>query len=84
VAKFPKPYFRRQRGTWAVQIGDRQIGLGADRDEAFRRYHELMAAEGQAPPEPAAPEHPLVVTVLDDYLVWLHKRVEEGIKAGRT
>ncbi len=84
MAKFPKPYFRKQRGTWAVQIDCRQIGLGPDKDEAFREYHRIMAAEAQQQPAQAQPEHPLVVTLIDDYLDWLKKRVEEGAKAERT
>jgi hypothetical protein len=40
---FPKPFFRTARNAWFVQIGDRQIKLAADKDEAFTRYHELMA-----------------------------------------
>jgi hypothetical protein len=82
--RFPQPYFRAQRGTWCVQVGGRQITLGDDRDEAFREYHRLMAERGQgAGAEPvstsgAAATHPHVVTVLDSYLDWILKRVEEG------
>ena len=47
MAKFPKPYFRKQRQVWAVQIGGRQISLGTDRKEAFAEYHRLMASEGR-------------------------------------
>lgn len=47
MAHFPKPYFRKGRGLFYLQIDGRQINLGPDRDEAFRRYHEIMAQ----PPE---------------------------------
>jgi hypothetical protein len=49
TAKFPRPYFRSQRGTWCVQLRGRQITLGSDRDEAFRLCHRMMAEQGQAP-----------------------------------
>src|SRR4051812_23311844 len=42
VAHFPKPYFRKNRGRWYVQIDDHQHNLGADEKAAFDRYHELM------------------------------------------
>jgi integrase len=42
----PKPWFRNDKNAWYVQIGKRQISLGKDQDEAFRRYHRLMAEEG--------------------------------------
>jgi hypothetical protein len=88
--KFPQLYFRAQRGTWCVQLGGKQITLGADRDEALREYHRLMAERGQdvsgdaSPASNAATAHPHVVTILDSYLDWLLKRVEEGTKGRRT
>ena len=38
---FPKPFFKKGRGVWYVEIDRKQINLGPDRDEAFRRYHQL-------------------------------------------
>ena len=49
MAHFPKPFFRTARNSWFVQIGPRQIKLGADKDAAFTRYHELMAAPNAKP-----------------------------------
>lgn len=51
-----EPFFRKDRSLWYVQLDGRQINLGADRDVAWRRYHELMAerSKQQPPPEPAA------------------------------
>ena len=46
MAKFPRPYFRSQRGTWCVQLDGKQITLGSDQAEAFREYHRLMAMRG--------------------------------------
>ena len=39
----PKPFYRKSRDTWYVEIDGRQINLGKDRDSAFQRYHEIMA-----------------------------------------
>jgi integrase len=41
-----KPWFRKQTGCWYVEIGERQINLGKDKDEAQRQYHRIMAEEG--------------------------------------
>jgi len=40
---FPKPFSKKSRGVWYVEIDRKQHNLGADRDEAFQRYHQLMA-----------------------------------------
>lgn len=40
---FPKPYFRKARKLYYVQIDGRQINLGSDREEAYAAYHRLMA-----------------------------------------
>lgn len=42
MARFRKPFFRDSRKLWYVQIDGRQINLGPEREEAFRRYGELM------------------------------------------
>jgi integrase len=39
----PKPFFRKSRDTWYVEVDGRQINLGKNRDAAFQRYHEIMA-----------------------------------------
>jgi len=65
---FPKPYFRKNRQTWTVQINGHQHNLGRDRDAAFKQYHELMATP--APQE--APQKPSdsVLTIIERYLDW--------------
>ena len=40
---FPKPFYRKSRGRWYVEIGGKQVNLGPEKEAAFRRYHELMA-----------------------------------------
>ncbi len=75
-SKFPKPFFRSARKAWFVQVGGKQIKLGPDRDEAFRRYHEIM---GQPDTPQAQVDSSSVVGVLDAFLDWCQKH-----KAGRT
>ncbi len=82
--KFPRPYFRSQRGTWCIQLDGRPITLSSDKDEAFRMYHRLLAERGQEGSLTLSSSAPLVVVVLDAYLDWLYKRVQEGTKAQRT
>ena len=35
MTKFPKPFYRADRGLWYVQLDGKQIKLGPDRDNAF-------------------------------------------------
>ena len=67
---YPKPFFRAPRGLWYVQIDGRQVNLGPERDEAFRRYHDLMA-RGRDRPEPPAGD--AAVSILDAFLDWCQK-----------
>jgi integrase len=62
--KIPQPWYRKGRG-WFVWINGKQHALGKDRDEAFRRFHLLMAGEVPTPkakPEPT-PEPKETLTV---------------------
>ncbi|HOW74025.1 MAG TPA: site-specific integrase [Phycisphaerae bacterium] len=65
MARFPKPFFRTARLAWFVQVGSRQIRLAEGRDEAFRRYHEFMAAPQEPPP---VSKSELVAVVVDAFL----------------
>jgi integrase len=78
----PKPFHRKQRDRWYVEIDGRQVNLGRDRDSAFATYHRLMAQRGETPakagasqsqPAAAGDMSPLVVCVIDDYLDWCQK-----------
>lgn len=42
MPRFPKPWFRKDRSSWYVQLDRKQHNLGPDRERAFRRYHDLM------------------------------------------
>ena len=43
AGKVPQPWFRKSTQSRYVCIGGKQVPLGKDRDEAFRRFHSLMA-----------------------------------------
>jgi integrase len=65
MAHFPKPFFKKSRGLWYVEIDRKQVNLGRDKDEAFRLYHVMMA-------EPRKRQTPTstVLEVIDTYLDW--------------
>jgi hypothetical protein len=69
----PEPFFRTARNAWYIQIGSRQIKLGPDKEEAFRKYHQLMAAP-QEIPAPATTST-LVVFVVDGFLEFVQKNL---------
>ncbi len=65
MPKFPKPWFRRDRNAWYVQLNGKQIKLSSDRATAFACYHELM----KAPHRPSvAPTD--VMALIDQFLEW--------------
>jgi hypothetical protein len=66
--RFPKPFFRESKQTWYVQIGKRQTSLGKDREEAFRRYKEIILHEEGKPAEPQ--QRLKVAEVCDLFLDW--------------
>lgn len=39
----PKPYLRKQTRSWYCSISGRQIPLGKEREDAFDKFHKLMA-----------------------------------------
>jgi integrase len=77
VPQFPKPFFRPRKNRWYVQLDGKHVNLGPDKDDAFRRYHELMAAKKR--PIPAAPpsDDPLLIEVLDAFLDWCLRHREK-------
>ena len=69
----PKPFFCKYTQTWYVTLGGKQINLGPDEDEAFRKYHELMASRGRV-----QVTYDSVPRLLDAYLTWLQENRSEG------
>ena len=65
---FPKPFFRKSRGLWYVQVNGQQHNLGPDRTRAFEQYHDLMR---QPQPKPVAGDS--VVGIIDSFLDWCQK-----------
>jgi integrase len=66
----PKPFFRKQTGTWYVQVGKKQHNLGPDEQVAKQKYHALMA--GRQP----VTEDTTVYGVLFQFLGWNKQRRE--------
>src|SRR5450759_572871 len=62
----PKPWLRKQTGTWYVQLGGIQHNLGQDKKEADKTFHRLMAGEGLAVPLKDLPLSGLVEQFLTD------------------
>lgn len=65
---FPKPFFKKARGVWYVEIDRKQVNLGPDKEEAFRQYHQLM---GQPRKRSVSPES--LVAIIDAFLEWTQK-----------
>jgi integrase len=82
--RVPKPWLRKQTGTWYVQIDGVQHPLGKDKKEADKKYHRLMAGEGLARPRedslPALIEHFLADaarSVTPKTLTWYREFLED-------
>jgi len=73
VPHFPKPFFRASRKLWYVQLNGRQINLGSDKDEAFKKYHKLLASPEQAAETVTQSDEMLVVQLFDQFLCWVEK-----------
>ncbi|TWU64513.1 Tyrosine recombinase XerD [Crateriforma conspicua] len=70
----PKPFFRKSRKRWYVQIGGKQINLGPDKEEAFRRYYQLMAdAASGIPAVPKTDDNHLVASLCEYFLEWVQR-----------
>lgn len=67
----PKPFWREFTKCWYVQIGKKQVRLDPDREEAYRRYHEIMARKPEEPLEEKPASGQLVIQVLDTFLDWV-------------
>lgn len=68
MAHFPKPFFKKRRGLWYVEINRKQINLGPNREAAFAQYHQLMA---QPRATPVSSES--VILIIDSFLDWVKR-----------
>ena len=69
MAHFPKPFFKKARKSWYVEINRKQIKLGFDKEEAFQLYHQLM----QQPAEEATISPDSLVGIIDAFLDWTQR-----------
>ncbi len=67
----PKPFWREFTKCWYVQIGKNQVRLATDREEAYRRYHEIMARKPEEALEAKPASSQSVIEVLDAFLDWV-------------
>ena len=63
MAHFPKPFLKKARKSWYVEINRKQIKLGFDKEEAFLQYHLLM----QQPAEEATTSPESLVGIIDAF-----------------
>ena len=74
MAHFPKPFFKKARQLWYVEIDRKQHCLGPDKEAAFQQYHALMQARRVGELQRAAAGlNPLVVVLADAFLEWVKK-----------
>lgn len=62
-----KPWYWKLRKQWVVNINGKRHYLGRDREEAHRRYHELMLDK------PVLVTHGAVAELCEQYMDWLQK-----------
>lgn len=71
----PKPFFRKSKRAWYLQLGKRQISLGKDKKLAWIKYHQLMA-DGEPIQETATIE-----MLFERYLGWVEEHRKPGTYA---
>ena len=70
----PKPFYRKSRDTWYVEVDGRQINLGKDRESAFQRYHAIMATPAEVRQNHSVGGTGLKLTELfDQFLGWVQQ-----------
>jgi integrase len=65
----PKPFFKKSRQCWYVEINRKQIRLGTEREKAFDLYHQLMTQPREQPVTAGS-----LVELVDLFLDWVQKR----------
>ena len=63
----PQPFFRSATKSWYVQLGQRQVPLGPDKDAAWDEYHRLMTERKDI----EATADATVCAVLEAFLDWV-------------
>jgi integrase len=74
AGRIPRPWYRKEKGGWYVCLEGRQVNLGKDKDEAFRKFHRLMAGDKESPGV-QKPNGPTVAELAEHYLADMGRRV---------
>lgn len=73
MKKRPRPFFRKPRGLWYIQIGGKQFNLGPDKTSAKRQADELLKQHYK----PRVPSSS-AIAVFDQFLSWCKQNRAEG------
>jgi len=65
MARPPKPWWHSESGEYRVMIRGQRHHLGSDKDEAERKFHQLMAQPVEKPVRSDT-----VVVLIDEFLDW--------------
>ncbi len=65
----PKPFFRKFTQSWYVTLKGTQIPLGKNEEQAWQKYHEMMAKQDQI-----IDGFGTVSELFDGYLDWLEQK----------
>ena len=69
MSRSAKPWFWKVRKTWCVTIEGTRHNLGAEKREAFQRFHELMV---EPPPKPVLVDDS-IHAIFEQFLEWVQK-----------
>src|SRR5262245_2147356 len=68
MAHFPKPFFHPKKNRYYVQLDGKQINLGPEEEEAFRRYHKLMSERvNPVPVVISSDSNPALTAIVDEF-----------------
>jgi integrase len=76
--KCPKPFYRKQRDCWVLQVGKRTWTLASGKEnegEAWKAYHRVMASLGRGTAGEDGEKDAHIDMVCDLYLEYAQKRV---------
>ena len=79
----PQPWYRKDRG-WFLTLNGKQIRLGRSRDDAFRRYHQIMAQQATHPGRRTLAAEVTLAEVIEEFLDYVSKeRAEDTYESYR-
>ena len=73
MPRTPRPWWRNDKQCWAVTIDGKRHNLGKDREDAHRRFHELMAK-----PKRRTIATESLLAIFDVFLDWVSKHQAEA------